>query len=143
MSVHQHCVRVFGERCAACSESQWQRAPTLMVASVVECPRLATGLAVYIEASPGRISKTEAQNAGPRGGGAREWLRGGSQQKEHRARIRWHMKPDMKWSDSLTVISVCLSELVTSAAYSLSSATRRAAAAHGGRGEDGGRRAER
>ena len=65
MSVHQHCVRVFGERCAACSESQWQRAPTLMVASVVECLRLATGLAVYIEASPGRISKTEAQNAGP------------------------------------------------------------------------------
>ena len=43
---------------------QWQRAPTLTVASVVECPRLATGLPVYIEASPGRISKTQAQNAG-------------------------------------------------------------------------------
>ena len=33
--------------CAACSESQWQRALTLSVASVVECPRLAS-----IEASP-------------------------------------------------------------------------------------------
>ena len=72
-----------GEGCAACSESQWQRAPTLSVASVVECPRLATGLAVSIEASPelpGVSPKRRPQNAGGRSGTARERRRGGNQQ---------------------------------------------------------------
>ena len=66
-----------GEGCAACSESQWKRAPTLSVASVVECPRLATGLAVSIEASPEllgvspkRSPKTQAGAAAPRVKGA-------------------------------------------------------------------------
>ena len=73
-----------GEGCAACLESQWQRAPTLSVASVVECPRLATGLAVSIEASPellGVSPKRRPQNAGGRSGTARERRRGGNQQK--------------------------------------------------------------
>ena len=66
VSVHQRLCACVGEGCAACSESQWRRAPTLTVASVVECPRLATGLTVYIEASPGRLSpkrrpKTQGQ----------------------------------------------------------------------------------
>ena len=65
--------------CAACSESQWQRTPTLSVASVVECPRLAS-----IEASPelpGVSPKTRPQT---KDGAAtrREWRRGGNQQKE-------------------------------------------------------------
>ena len=66
-----------GVGCAACSESQWQRAPTLSVASVVECPRLATGLAVSIEASPELLGvspsagpKTQAGAAAPRVNGA-------------------------------------------------------------------------
>ena len=62
MSVHQRLCACVGEGCAACSESQWRRAPTLTVASVAECPRLATGLTVYIEASPGRL----LQNGGPK-----------------------------------------------------------------------------
>ena len=67
ISVHQRLCACVGEGCAACSENQWQRAPTLSVASVVECPRLATGLAMSIEASPelpGAFSKNAAsQNA--------------------------------------------------------------------------------
>jgi hypothetical protein len=63
-SVNCALLRMRRQRVLRVSESQWQCAPTLTVASVVECPRLATGLPVYIEASPGRISKTQAQNAG-------------------------------------------------------------------------------
>ena len=70
VSVHQRLCACVGEGCAACSESQWQRAPTLTVASVVECPRLATGLTVYIEASLGRISKRRPKTRTGAGGGA-------------------------------------------------------------------------
>ena len=41
-----------GERCAACSEGVRQRAPTVPVAIVVDCPRLKIGLAVSIETWP-------------------------------------------------------------------------------------------
>ena len=70
MSVHHRLCACVGEGCAACSESQWQRAPTLSVASVVECPRLVTGLAVSIEASPELlgVSPKRPQNAGGRRG---------------------------------------------------------------------------
>ena len=41
-----------GERRAACSEGVRQRAPTVPVAIVVDCPRLKIGLAVSIETWP-------------------------------------------------------------------------------------------
>ena len=71
--------------------SQWQRAPTLSIAS--ECPRLGTGLAVCIEAStelPGVSPRARAQ-ARQRArtevlGPWREWRRGGKQQNATRGK---------------------------------------------------------
>ena len=105
MSVHHRLCACVGEGCAACSESQWQRAPTLSVASVVECPRLATGLAVSIEASPellGVSPKRRPQNAGGRSGTARERRRGGNQQTKVRRRMQ------MLWSYLLLLLLVLL-----------------------------------
>ena len=47
LQVHSATIRL--RRCAACSETGWQRAPTVPVATVVDCPRLAIGLAMSIE----------------------------------------------------------------------------------------------
>ena len=82
MSVHQRLCACVGEGCAACSENQWQRAPTLSVASVVECPRLATGLAMSIEASPelpGAFSKKRSVPK-PQASAVWIWREGGNQQ---------------------------------------------------------------
>ena len=82
MSVHQRLCACVGEGCAACSENQWQRAPTLSVASVVECPRLATGLPMSIEASPELPGAFSKKTQRPKTRSSALWIEGGNQQKE-------------------------------------------------------------
>ena len=121
-----------GEGCAACSESQWKRAPTLSVASVVECPRLATGLAVSIEASPelpGAFSKKRsvpkmlASARGTKGGMKVFWTEGSGRVREKAKRIGRMLAvycPPMVDSCNKTVVPIPLDPRFLVAARSAS-----------------------
>ena len=78
-SVRQRLCACVGEGCAARSESQWLRAPTLTVARVGP---LAGGVQQGVARAPGRISKTHGPGGRRTDRPLHEWRRGGNQQSD-------------------------------------------------------------